>query len=231
MSERALITTLRRCEINWHHHRFSPEEQVVHHVLDAEGYTSLPAPSAVRWFHATRARPGTMFDEGLLPTMAALPKLWESLGPLAGPLIGNAEWAHYRASFDTADRFFVNQFHNKRICPGWEGPFAFLVKDAALGREDGGHKDFTRICETLEDICADFKEVFGLSLQTQYENATRPCLIVFRIPGDWSGAVRAALNYVHRHANGLDCGLECNTNFSGEGQAVPASWIEEIEWL
>jgi hypothetical protein len=116
------------------------------------------------------------------------------------------------------------------MAPGWEGPFAFLVKDAALHKYDD-HKDFTRICETLEDVCADCEDVFRHRLREAYEAATRPCLVIFTRPGDWDGAVRAALNYVHRALVGLDQSFESNTNFNGEGVAVPRSWIDCVEWL
>jgi len=221
--------TIARCEIDWHHRSVAPEDQVVQY-FGFSGVCYLPRPTAIRWFHATRAPAGTMFEEGLLPTAAALQKLWEAVRAVAAQWTSPAEWIAYRRSFEGADRLFSEQFHRKRCLQGSDGPFAFLVKDAALHKYDT-HKDFTRICEALEDICADYEQVFGHPLREAYEAATRPCLVIFTRPGEWHGAVRAALNYIHREVVGLGQGLESNANFNGEGVPVPRSQIHCVEWL
>ena len=107
--------------------------------LASAGFTRRGLPKARR------------LRKGFLPTLAALPKLWESLEVVASQWSSPAEWEEYRRSFNRPDRRFSQQFRRKVIAPGWEGPFAFLVRDAAIGRS-GDHKDFTQICETLEDI-------------------------------------------------------------------------------
>jgi len=171
-----------------------------------------------------------MFEDGLLTTNSALPKLWAFLGAVASRWTPEREWRAYRRSFDRADGQFSQQFHHKSCIQGWEGPFAFLVKDAALHKH-ADHKDFTKICEALEDICMDYEKRFGHPLREAYEAATRPCLVIFTRPGEWHGAVKAALNYVHREVVGLDQSFESNTNFNGRGVAVPPSWIDSVEWL
>jgi hypothetical protein len=229
MSPEDLRKALEHLEIDWHHCSLAPEDQVALHL----GYGSvhdLPKPKAIRWFHAARVPFGTTFEEGLLPTPAALPKLWESLGAVAAQWTPAAEWNDYQHSFEDSDRRSAQRFRQKRMAPGWGGPFAFLVRDAALHKV-GNHKDFTRICEALEDICADYEEVFGRPLREAYEAATSPCLVVFTRPGDYFGAVRAALNYAHRTVAGLNQSLDSNANFNGEGDAVPRSWIGYVEWL
>jgi hypothetical protein len=225
-----LKATLRQCQIDWHHSFVAPEDQIVR-CLGREDVHDLPRPTAIRWFHATRAPAETTFEEGLLPTLAALPKLWRWLGAVAvkAGWTTEAGWAEYEREFETSDRHFAEQFRRKRISPGWEGPFAFLIKDAALHRYDL-HKDFTRIPETLEDICGDFEQKYGYPLGQAYEAATKPCLVIFTRPGDWHGAVKAALNFVHRSIVGIEQTFECNANFNAEGHAVPASWIDGVEW-
>jgi hypothetical protein len=223
-----LLGALKGFEIDWHHPSVAPEDQVVRH-LGYEDAHGLPRPAAIRWFHATRAPVGTAFEDGLLPTLAVLPKLMDFLGAVAAKWISPVEWAKYQRSFACSDRAFAQQFRQKRIAPEWQGPFAFLIKDAALHTHNV-HKDFTRICETLDDVCADFQQVFGYPLREAYEAATRPCLVVFTRPGDWHGAVKAALNYVHRSVAGLEQSRECNTNFNGNCVAVPPSWIDFVEW-
>lgn len=215
-------------DVDWNHDNTSPEDQVL--IQFGVDPNAPPAPTAVRWFHATRALPGTTFAEGLLPTVAALPKMWEALGTCARRWLSDAAWIEYQQSFSRANRRFAAQFRRKHMAPGWEGPFGFLVKDAALQKHNS-HKDFTRLCETMEDICADFEEVHGFPLRQAYEEVSRRCLVVFRSLGERHGTVRAAANYVFRSLRGIECGLHCNTNFSGEGKPVPFSLIDGVEWL
>ena len=215
--------------LKWEDSGVAPEDQLVR-ALGYEDQIDLPAPACIRWFHATRVPERTTFEEGILPTPAALPKLWELLGVIASQWTSPAEWEAYRRSFERADRFFSAQFRRKVNAPGWGGPYAFLVRDAAMGR-CGEHKDFTRICETLEDICADYEDVTGHPLRQAYQEATRRCLVVFRTPGSQRDAVRAALNYAHRTVQGLEHSLECNTNYSGMGEVVPPECIDHVGWL
>jgi hypothetical protein len=214
-------------EVDWNHPSVAPDTQVL--IQFGVDPNAPPEPAAVRWFHATRAVPGSRFQKGLLPTLQATPKLWGDLGACAAAWLSEADWLKYQHSFSRGDRTYSSQFRSKRLARGWEGPFAFLVKDAALNRHRG-HKDFTQICEAAEDICADFEEVYGQSLRDAYVASTRPCLVVFTRPGPWHGAVRAAANYVFRSHRGIDCGFDCNTNFSGKGNPVPFLWIDAVEW-
>src|ERR1700733_2542178 len=220
-----------QCEIGWHSSSVSPEDRVLRRL----GYNSLsdlPKPTAIRWFHATRAPAGTTFDEGLLPTPEVLPRLWQLLGGIARSRGWATEesWTAYKRDFETSDGTSAQQFHRKPSARGWGGPFAFLVKDAALGKHDD-HKDFTKICEALRDICEDYQRVSKHPLRRAYEDATKPCLVIFTQPGDWPGAVRAALNFVHRSVVRLEYSFDCNTNFNGEGRRVPAPWLDGVEWL
>ena len=220
---------LRSASVDWDHKTVAPEDQLIR----AFGYRdkrALPEPAGVRWFHATRALAGTSFDEGILPTMDAWSSLWGSLGVIASQWLTPSEWAGYRRSFERGDRRFSQQFQRKQIVPGWEGPFAFLVRDAAIGR-CGDHKDFTKMPETVEDICADFEEVMGHPLCAAYEAATRPCLVMFTSPGTRYGVVGAGLNYAHRCVCELEHSFACNAVYVGGGVGVPASRIERIEWL
>jgi hypothetical protein len=228
LSPAQLSARVRAIEVDWDHKDVSPERQVLMQMGLDPG--SLPAPSAVRWFHATRALPGTTFGDGLQPTLQTLPRLWEALGNCADRWLSPSEWDDYQRSFSRADRFFSQQFHRKQLLPDWQGPFAFLLRDAALGKHVG-HKNFTLLSEAAEDICADFEAVFRHPLQQVWQETARPCLVVCTLPGAWPGTVRAAANYVYRSLRGIECGLDCNANFDGHGQAVPFSLIDRVEWL
>ena len=122
-------------DVDWNHDNTSPEDQVL--IQFGVDPNVPPAPTAVRWFHATRALPGTTFADGLLPTGAALPKMWEALGTCARRWLSDAAWVEYQQSFSRANRRLAAQFRRKHMTPGWEGPFGFLVKDAALHKHTG----------------------------------------------------------------------------------------------
>jgi hypothetical protein len=213
------------------HERQSPEDRLIRYLgYDAE---DLPQPHAIRWFHATRAMPGTNFEEGILPTMHALRHIWEAIGFVVARRrwVSEAEWQRFSATFLESDTYGAEQFARKAIAPGWEGPFAFLVRDAAVKGRSAGHRDFTRLSETAEDICLAFEERYKRPLRKALHQHLSPCLVVFTRPRDWPGAVRAALNYAFRADRRLAQNFDCNTCFSGEGEAVPRSWIDRVEWL
>jgi hypothetical protein len=215
-------------QIDWASAEIAPEEQIARQI----GFTpdTVVDTYGVRWFHATRVAADETFADGLLPTMQAWPKIWDSLRTLAAEWLTATQFEDYRQSFMRGDRFFSRQFRTKQIAPNWQGPFAFLVRDAALSRHDG-HKDFTRCSETAEDVCADFEEVYGYPLRDRYENNLRRCLVSFVWQEPLSYALRPAANYVFRTLKGVGCGMHCNTNFNGRGKPVSRHLIDRIEWL
>jgi hypothetical protein len=215
--------------VDWTSSDVAPENQIARQLgVKDDGEQGQ---FSVRWFHATRALPGEKFQEGLLPTLQALPKLWRILGHLAAEWVGDSEWADYQTSFSRGDRTYSRQFRNKRVVRGWEGPFAFLVRDAATGKHGHWHKDFTSISETAEDICSDFESEFGYPLRSRYESALRPCLVSFVWPEPPGSALRATANYIFHSLRNIDCGRDCNANFSARGKAVGFELIDRIEWL
>lgn len=208
-----------------------PENRLILHL----GYEpeALPQPSAIRWFHATRAMARSDFRDGVLPTTQALPHVWDALGTVVERQrwISQEEWQQFREGFWQSGTVGARQFGHKYIAPGWEGPFAFLVRDAAVSGLEAGHRDFTRLSEATEDIGMAFEELYQLPLRDAIRRELAPCLVVFTRPGNWYGAVRAALNYVFRVDRRMRQHTDCNTCYSGGGQAVPASWIDRVEWL
>lgn len=229
ITDESLFRLVESAEVAWTGIDVAPQNQIAHQLGLLQNLT--PRPYTVRWFHATRALPGETFQEGLLPTMQVLPKLWGTLGRLAVEWLSDSQWTDYQKSFLRGDRPYSSQFRNKRIVPGWEGPFAFLVRDAAIGRHGHSHKDFTLICETAEDICSDFESQFGHPLRNRYESALRPCLASFVWPEPSDAALRATANYIFRSLRNIECGNDCNANFSGRGKPVGFELIDRIEWL
>lgn len=218
-------------DVNWDNPRDDGDKQV-HRSLGFNSHLDLPIAAATKWFHATRAVPEADFADGLLPTMAALERLWPVLRPLALRWITAEQWDDYRESWDSSDRPFARQFVRKQMVKTWEGPFAFLVRACAVGGSDAGHKDFTKLgSEALEDICGDFEDLFGHSLREAYLKATRRCLIVFTTPWCNHDSVRSALFYAYAALHGIEPGFRGNSNFVGSGHAVPREWVQKIDWL
>jgi hypothetical protein len=208
------------------------EDALIQH-LGFDSARDLPQPTAIRWFHATRTLPDADFKEtGILPTRAALPRIWSVLETVAVQSgIGRAVWRTFQEGFWSSHTAGSSQFSRKFLSPGWEGPFAFLVRAAAVDGGDAGHRDFTRISEAAEDILMSFEELHGVALRDAVIAATKPCLVVFIAADSWHGAVQAAISYAYRADVGMDQSIHSNTCFSGEGQAVPPEWIERVEWL
>ena len=228
LSYRQFVARVRAAEVDWDSDSITPENQVAIQLgFDRDESVQ---PCTVRWFHATRAISGSRFEEGLLPTLEAMPTVWEALGVSAQQWLSAAQWQDYQSSFNRGDRKYSHQFRSKRQVPHWEGPFAFLVKDAALGKHRE-HKNFTALSEVAEDICADFEELYGHPLREEYQKVARSCLVTFTWDGTDFQTIRAAANYVYRSLQGIECGLACNTNFDGGGKPVPFTSIDGVEWL
>lgn len=227
-----------RCKaypVDWHHDELAPEDQIARTFgyRGAEGETQLPQPAEIRWFHATRVPLGTTFEDGLLPTLRAVELLWSALEEPGIRLIGRRRWTSYRRTLQESGGMLPEEFAAKNLIDGW-GPFAFLVREAALsGRTDavGGHKDFTRAPECLEYVFEDFERRFGKSLDAEYQTISGPCLVSFIQPGTHRGAVRAALCYVYYAAWDLGQATWCNACFSGDNKPVPRASIHSVEWL
>jgi hypothetical protein len=118
------------------------------------------------------------------------------------------------------------------IPPGglWEGPFAFLVRDAAVGKV-GGHNDFTAMPECLADTHDDFEEVFHRPLRLAFRSGTRSCVVTFTTRDDYPGAVRAAASYAYRSLRHLGHDTSANACFDVGGNSIPHGAIDEIQWL
>ena len=117
---------------------------------------------------------------------------------------------------------FADQYARKLAYQFNEGPFAFLVRDALLLRDQmGANHDFLGIPEIVEDICLCYEMMFGYCLRARFSEATKPCIVKFKSRAPRPDALAAALMYVHRKAKGQELERSCNTSYSGEGVAVP----------
>jgi hypothetical protein len=162
-----------------------------------------------------------------------MPMLWAALWKFAQQWISETEWLRCQSDFAVADQPFPTQFRQKsHLLPGglWEGPFAFLVRDAAVGKV-GGHNDFTAMPECLADTYDDFEEVFHRPLRLAFRSGTRSCVVTFTTRDDYPGAVRAAASYAYRSLRHLGHDTSANACFDVGVNPIPHGAIDEIQWL
>jgi hypothetical protein len=190
--------------------------------------SELPAPPVIYWFHATRVAPDTTFEDGIQPLSQVLDRVWAFLGSLASAWSSPTDWLAFRSGMRGQ---FADQYARKLAYQFNEGPFAFLVRDALLLRDQmGANHDFLGIPEIVEDICLCYEMMFGYRLRARFSEATKPCVVKFKSRAPRPDALAAALMYVHRKAKGQELERSCNTCYSGEGVAVPPHDIVQVEW-
>ncbi len=231
MSAAAFSDKLLSLQVNWNHATL-PAETQIHQAMGFENVEGLPVADRTKWFHGTRAKSGTEFPAGLLPTRDVLTFLSPDLWDIAKDWISKREWDDYLASLQSSDREWAKKARRKMSQKFDLGPFAFLVREAPLLQEPACQKPYQeRGSELLEIVCWDFKDVFSKPLLELYLESTRPCFVVFTEPRCQPRCVRAALTYVYYRLHNLGLSLDCNTNFDGNGSPVPYSWIEKVDWL
>lgn len=213
------VSTADRCK--------HPYDDLLKKTLRGER-SELPAPPVIYWFHATRVAPDTRFEDGIQPLSQVLDRVWAFLGCLASAWSTPTEWLAFRNGMRGQ---FADQYARKVASRFNQGPFAFLVRDALLLRDQmGANHDFLGIPEIVEDICLCYEMMFGHCLRARFSEATKPCIVKFKSTGPRPDALAAALMYVHRKAKGQELERSCNTCYSGEGVAVPPGDIVQVEW-
>jgi hypothetical protein len=231
MSELEFRTRLSELEIDFEHASVAPEAQIPV-GLGIDDVDALPVATGTKWFHGTRAKSSADFPEGLLPTRDAVLRLLPDLGEIAKQWISEPEWLDYVNSLDSSDREWAKKVREKRRQKYDRGPFAFLVRDVVITADGQPQKPYhKRGSEVLEILCWDFQDVFGRPLLEEYLRATRPCLVAFVEPRCEPRCVRAALSYVYHALHELRLSIWCNTNFDGNGTAVPRERFSHIEWI
>jgi hypothetical protein len=205
------------------HPQEDPDDTLVRSVTGRPPGTVVP--DAVCWFHATRARHGADFSEGVRPLNEMLEALWAQMRVLADGWTTAEEWADFRANM-TGDGAF--QYHLKADDPMHWGPYAFLVREAIFCPSGLPNHDYLACPEIVEDICIVYGDRFGRDLRGAYRAATRPCIVKFISDVSRPDAVDAALRYLHALRWGHELRLSCNTCFDGQSKAVPARSILRV---
>jgi len=190
------------------------------------------------WFHGTRAMAGEQFRDGLLPVGARIDHIWDQLFMLIGRTFRRSEWDDFREKLGTGGFGHHGCLYRLKVRrPEFQGPYAFLVREALLLGEKAGQRAFLRYApEIIEDISWSFQEIYPeIDLAATYLRTTLPCVVNFFVDDcpDWvkQGALRAAVNYVHHHRKGFGQSGMPNTNFDGEGQVIRREQIVSIQHL
>lgn len=152
----------------------------------------LPTLSEVYWFHGTRVLPGTRFQEGLLPLSRALDHIWCELGKLVRDWSSREEWSSFRNAYLSEDDAFHKRLHIQD-----EGPYAFLVRETFLDRDQLNRNwDYLRIPEAVDDICTYYERKTGHNLRALFVAATCPSIVKFRSTDSDSDDLVHALKYI-----------------------------------
>jgi len=204
-----------------------PYENLLPEYAIGIAHHDLPTPLTVHWFHASRVRRGTTFDEGILPVSAILDRIWTFLGDLAREWSTQEEWNRFRREMRGQG---AEQYRMKVGCGHDEGPFAFLVREIIFCWQEMGNHDYLSIPEIVEDICLSYETRLGHALRERFVAATRPSIVKFRSRDPRPDALKAALMYIHRKARKEDLCISCNTCYTGEGVPIGRNDILKVEW-
>lgn len=186
------------------------------------------SPDFVTWFHATRVLPSTSFSEGLLP----LPQRVEPTRALLQSLIPSCLGNGFKPSSDWSNgRDQGGKAHGLKmgLHRDW-GPDAFLVRDAIFRRDPLFH-DYLNLPELVEDLAGILVGDRRPELLECFRAVTRPCIVTFRSHKPRPDTVRPALYYAYSAEWRLEFGIEANTCYSGDGDAISAEDILDVEFL
>jgi hypothetical protein len=200
--------------------RIEPYDELVWSDVTGRPINSTLAPSEVVWFHATRVPPETPFSKtGLLPLKNCLPALRAEVRRIADELNILPEGG-----------FVSPSYCSKLSALEEQGPCAFLLRDAALGRSDS-HRNFLKAPEIVEDLALQINGKRFKEILTAYQRITKRCIVSFRSSEPRPDVARRALAYCHAFLHGRENPPRWNTCFCGRGKAVPPSDLLRIEWL
>jgi hypothetical protein len=189
--------------------------------------TPPPIPATTYWFHATRVLPGTDFRDGIQPFGARIPVMKEFLETLAARIhLSPPREQDPMGPWEEQGRSHHSwKFSNRSD----SGPFGFLVRDAIVRRDRLTH-DYLAAPELVEDLAGSLAGDNAPLLIDEFRRNTKPCIVKFRSTMPRPDVVEAALFYCYRTSWGQEQCIKMNTNFDGEGQAIPHADIVSIKY-
>lgn len=182
------------------------------------------------WFHASRVTDPSSFKQyGIRPLPDQIEEIWSFLYELVKEQCSQTKWAEFRQEVETTHPnhyAWLYRLKTPKSDKLHHGPFAFLVRDAAVGLGDSGHHDYISQPEIVEDIC----KCFGHDLLKKYQDSTQGCIVKF-VQEDCPGhALDAAVNYLYAVRQGIKQNMDCNTCFDAKGKNIPPSTFLNVEF-
>jgi hypothetical protein len=172
----------------------------------------------ILWFHGTRVEdPALFYSHGILPKSQVRDELLSRLISLTSGLekLGDNPF-----SLSVSVKADIND----------EGPFAFLVKSAAI-HANGNNHNYTKSPELVEDIAGILLGENYQQLVSRFQEVTKPYIVSFTAKPK-GGEVSRALLFLKLMEDGeseIEAGESANTFFSSHGVTILPDRIKDIE--
>jgi hypothetical protein len=211
-----------------------PWERMPREVLERLGIdieTVVERFDGAYYFHGTRAiDPEAFRQRGILPLDQMVDELWATLREFAGDEITNEKWAEFRRSVEAGagvhDGFLYRLKTGGRI---HFGPFGLVVRETFFEPGSTRSHDCLGCPEIVEDIAACFASAHEINLERHFCDAAKPCIVMFRSATCRPGDVKAALWYAYTKLRGGEISSNSNYSYDGEGKAVAAEDVVNVE--
>jgi hypothetical protein len=189
--------------------------------------SKIPSYDRVCWFHLTRIKDESVFDEGILTLNEVIDSIWSLLYSLVKKDISYKDWQKFRQDMGSSE--WTHQYNLKAKSATYGGPYAVLIKDFAFMPEQVGNYDYLKIPEIIEDICMCFLEKENIDLFKLYSDNTKPCIVKFWHDDARPDCITTILYYLYNVYNSNEITFNTGTNFDGHGKSVPKENIIYIE--
>lgn len=201
-----------------------PDEEL--RILFEQTVGCVAAPiDRVCWFHLTRTDAASDFSNGIQPLSTVRDHVW---GAVLKVFRGTKhELPLLQLRRDGVPDF---QYGLKSDDSFHSGPYAMLVRAAALHSHEIGNHDYLWLPETMEDICNGYQKVHGESIHEELNQGLVPMIVKF-----WSvdqrsdNCVGVAMYYLYITLHSREMLLDANTCYDGENVAIPPERILRVE--
>ena len=183
----------------------------------------------VYWFHLSRVLDPNAFRRlGILPLNNMIDQIWLMLSELAGGDISASDKAQLPSCINTGGHsgFLYKLKVDDRV--HW-GPYAMLVRDAALSPGELMNHDYLETPEIVADICDCINQRFGVDLLPRFCEASHACIVKFVGPPDRPDVLPIAMMYLWAMQHNAGLGSSSNTCFDGHGERVRPNQIVDVE--
>jgi hypothetical protein len=215
-----------RTEDSWER---MPREVLEQFGLDVE--TVAGRFDGAHYFHGTRAiDPEAFRRRGILPLDKVVDELWTTLRELAGDEVTDEEWADFRRSVESGAGGHSGTLYLMKTGGRIHfGPFGLVVRETFFEPRAAASHDYLGCPEIVEDIASCYAAAHAGGLAQRFCDAAKPCIVKFRSTQLRKGAIKAALWYAYTKLRDDEISTNSNYSFDGNGEAVPAADVVEIE--